>query len=325
MAKKTGDKQVDEMADQVKVLVEASEQEAAQEAAAKAAAEAEDEQAGTPDEKEPVEETPAVDEEVSEEPGEPEEEKEEEEEPESWITDDVLDFAESAGLTREDMEEFGSQEELERTVRLWDRRHISGAQAQSQVQPQRAPAQPQQQQPAAKPELPPLDSELFEEHQIKAFQARDEYHRKRYDELSQVLGQTLAHLQQQEMQQEIQRFHEVLGDLGQEKLFGKDGQISGTQARNRDRVLQAYAWLPNRAPTKAMLRRAVNSEFSSELRKSDQDRFRKSARKQSKKVLRGGGRKARTIPKEEEPAGGGFTDSDEQTAVDIYKKVVAKG
>lgn len=215
--------------------------------------------------------------------GEPEAEEED------WINEDALAYAESAGLTRGDLDDYGDLHELQRAVRILDRRNYSDRQRQQQPAPEQqqpAPA-PQPQEP---PKLPPIDREQLDDVVADAIEARDKFYQSQIEELGGHLSQAIGYLQQQEAQVVFGQFDQVMDDLGHDDLFGKTKQLvpGSRQAENRKKVFDAFSFMDGAQPTRQFIQRAVNQEFWSDLnKKAEQTRARK-VKKQSRKVLRGG-------------------------------------
>jgi hypothetical protein len=266
----------------------------------------------TADGTEPVEEPAAV-----ETPsGEPTDEGEDQDD--DWRnSSDVLDFAQSAGVSQDDLSHFADQYDLERFVRMRDRSLIAERQQPSQApqtQPPQQTAEPYQQ--AAPAGLPTLDRELLDEATVNALEARDKHWQSYADQLTAMRHQQdalLQHFQQQELQREYARFNEVLDELGHKGLFGDSKQLvpGSPEERNRQRVAAAYSYLPDRQPTKAMITRAANSEFFTELKKESEGKFRKKMVRQSRRVRHGGeGRSQRARQTEAAPEGGVSAEDD---------------
>lgn len=231
---------------------------------------------------------------------------ESQDQPDAWITDDVLDLAESAGLTRDDLADFENKYELQRAVRIQDRRYLSGLDKQ-QGQPQTPPQQVSDQQVGPMPaELPKYDPEMFDEGTLKVMEGRDRYFLGLHQAQQQYLVKTIKLLEQQQAAVELGQFNDLLDGFGHDALFGKFGQVvpGSRQDRNRDAVLKAYSFMPGRRPTKAMVERALQVDFWKELRDQDRQRFRKTAVRQSQRVLRSGRTRSVEADGDEDDRGG---------------------
>jgi len=249
---------------------------------------------------------------AAEDKGDGEPEAEPEAEPDAWIDDSVLDLAESAGLTRDDLGDFESKYELQRALRIQDRRYLSGLEQQTRG-PAPAPPQPAAQQYGSLPaELPKFDPEVFDEGTLKALDARDRLFLGLHEAQRQQLAEAIGYLQQQQAATEFARFNDLLDGLHQDALFGKFGEVvpGSRQARNRDVVLKAYSYLPQRQPTMAMVERAAQVDFWKELRDQERQQMRKAATRQSKRVLRTG--RSRSVASDDDDFRGGISAADRE-------------
>lgn len=247
----------------------------------------------------------------------------------AWRQDpDLLDYAASAGIPPEELEDYGDQYELERAVRLADRRRYADLSQQQPVQQQPVAPEPVQEPPQAPTGLPALDRDQLDEPVVKAIEADRTHYQAQFDGLSRQFGEAIDHFNRQASAMEFQQVQHLMDGLGLDDLFGKSEKVAAgsEQARNRARVVNAFAYLEPRfqanysGPTKAMVQRAVNQEFWSELKKEETRQFRRKLGKQGKRVLPGKRRKTATETSED-PEGGGISDQSERELVQQHRKM----
>lgn len=270
---------------------------------------------------------------LAEEPSGEAEAAPEEEPPGAWITQDVRDFAESAGLSREDLDDFADRYELERMVRHRDRGFISDAQQPppQQAVPQQQAPQPQQVQPQH--QRPTFDQEVLGEDVAKALDSQAQYYEGLLAYNTQYVQGVLYQLQFQQAEQEKARFADVLDSMGEtdgkpnkiSELFGRTGARTSAQAKNYERVLDAYSWLPNARANPAMVQRAINQEFWPDLKKEVQEQRRQKVTRQNRKVLRSGQARSASARQSDVEETEGIGAQDEKELIEYHKKLAAEG
>ena len=257
----------------------------------------------------------------------------EEEAPGDWITQDVRDLADSAGLSGEDLDDFTGRYELERMIRYRDRVSISGAQQpppQQQAPRQQAPS-PQQVQ--SQYQRPTFDREALGEDVSQALDAQAQHYEALLSHNTAHVQQVLSQLQFQQAEHEKARFADVLDSMGEtegkpnkiSELFGRTGGRTSAQAKNYERVLNAYSWLPNAQANVAMVQRAVNQEFWSDLKKEVQAQHRQKATKQNRRVLRSGQARSASARQVDVEETEGIGEQSRKELKALHAKMAAEG
>jgi len=227
--------------------------------------------------------------------GEPEAEASE------WLDQETRDFAAMMGLSGTELSEFGSKEELERALRIIDRKAFEAGTAAT---------------PKA-PETPSTSQALADAFaDLQKYKVGDDFDEGVAKPLNSFVDAAVAQIkdlqnrlgffEQQGVQTAVAETRREasasLQTLGYSELFGKPGEtLTPEQAKNIERAIDAH-FVHARgllqsgrqvAPTPQFLRAAVNLEFGDELKKIDQRRTTDRLRKQSAKKL--GGSSGKTL------------------------------
>lgn len=243
-----------------------------------------------------------------------------------WLDGDTRDFATTMGLTDDDLSEFGSREELDRALRIIDRRAFEAGKA-AQQPPNEPIEQPVVQQPV-KPAMPltsagdPLAD--LSQFRLKTTNEGGEFDPDAAEPLNRFMeaaSTTIKDLRtrvaqfEQQSRQEVQwRQQEALVNLqskalaslhslGNAELFGKVGEKpTAEQAANIEKAIDAHfthargLFSQGRqvAPTPAFLKAAVHLAFGDQLSKNKERQILDKLRKQSGR--RSGGAGAKHVP-----------------------------
>lgn len=223
----------------------------------------------------------------------------------AWLDQETRDFAGMMGLSDTELAEFGSKEELERALRIIDRKAFEAGKAGSVV-------------PKA-PEVPAKDTsqalvDAFAD--LQKYKLGDDFDEGVSKPLNSFVDAAVAQIK--DLQNRLGLFEQqgqqvAIADtrlkattslyaLGYPELFGKPGEaLTAEQSANIERAIDAH-FVHARgllqsgrqvAPTPEFLRSAVNLEFGDELKKIDQRRTTDRLRKQSAKKL--GGSSGKTL------------------------------
>jgi hypothetical protein len=168
---------------------------------------------------------------------------------------------------------------------------------------------------------------VIDEPIANAIEALGKHYQAQHDTLSEQVNGLVAYFEQQARDMEFQRVQQLMDGLGHDELFGKSEKVvaGSTQQRNRAKVIEAFCYLENRfrpdysGPTKAMVQRAIHSEFWSQLKKEERRQFRQKVEKQGKRVLPGK-RRQTAAETQEEPAGGLGSQVAEELAEEARRK-----
>ena len=223
----------------------------------------------------PGEETPAADDAA------PAASAQDEEVDRSWLDADTQDLATALGLTDADLAEFGSKAELDRALRLIDRKAFEAGKAAQQP----PPAKPADQPPAQTPAAQRTEDALAK---LKAFKLDEELGSDDAPKLQEAISAITAELEdfrawrdgirktegQRAFQDLRTKATNALHSLGHVDLFGKPGEApTKEQAANVEKALDAHfthargliASGRNAAPTPAFLKAAVGLVFADQL------------------------------------------------------------
>ena len=268
----------------------------------------------------PGDETPAEDDaaEVPETEGEDEEAVPGKPVEQDWRDQETRDFASMMGLSDEDLADFGSREELDRALRIIDRKAFEAGKAAHT--PAAEPEKPKVQQ-LEKPKEGPqaTDDSLddlsrfilkstehggeFDPEAVKPLNAFIEATANTIRQLRSELGAFRQGHQRQAAAEIRQRAVNALHSLGNADLFGKPGEKpTKEQSANVERALDAHfvhargllAQGRQVAPTPAFLKAAVNLEFGDQLLKQQKQQQIEKLKKQS--ARRTGGTAGKRLP-----------------------------
>lgn len=283
----------------------------------------EDEETETKETPAAGDETPAGDDAAK--PKEGEGEGEPEVEAKDWRDDETKEFAAMMGLTDADLSDFGSREELDRALRLIDRKAFEAGKAgleapNGQEQKQQQVQQPEVKQPVAQQQQqagdPLADLSKFKLDETFNEEAAAPINRFVETAATTIKSQAaeikdlqtrLARFEQSAAEQSVadieRRAIESLHSLGQPELFGKPGERpTKEQAENVKRAVRAHfiharglmAAGRQVAPTPAFLKAAVHLEFGDQLLQIQKKQHLAALQKQS--ARRTGGPAAKPVP-----------------------------
>lgn len=219
-----------------------------------------------------------------------------------WLDQDTRDFATTIGLTSDELDEFESREELERALRIIDRKAFEAGKASTAAADK--PASEPTPKPAAKPADASKDDPWADVSRFKLPTGEGEFDEaaaRPFNEFVDVAGETiralrqeLAGIRQHRASEDAQRIRseavKSIHSLGHADLFGKPGEkLTAEQTANLEKALDAHfthargliASGRNVAPTPAFLKAAVNSAFGDQIQKTEQRRMVDRMRKQS--------------------------------------------
>lgn len=238
-------------------------------------------------------------------------EPEEPSEKDDWLDEETRDFAKQLGVTDEDLEGFKSREDLDRVLRILDRKAYEAG---KEAQALKAKAQAEQfaglygkqqvpgesrQRESAKREEP---GDVFED--LAKFKLGDEYDREAAAPVNAFIDAAASEIRR--LRSELSEFREArradeavvlrnralesLHSLGHADLFGKPGEkLTREQEANIEKAMEAHFIHANGlialgrqpAPTPEFLKVAVRMAFGDELSKTEQRRLTDRLRKQS--------------------------------------------
>lgn len=230
-----------------------------------------------------------------------------------WLDQDTRDLANTMGLTDEDLSEFGSRAELDRALRIIDRKAFEAGKAQQQ--PAKSIEKPSDQQVGQQKTEQQTDDPFADLTQYKLGDQFDEDASKPFNTFVDTAVATLRDLQnrlsrfeQQNQQRAVEEVRrqaiDSLHSLGNTELFGKPGQKpTKEQAANIEKAIDAHfthargllATGRQAAPTPAFLKAAVHLAFGDQLSQQQQKQLTEKLRKQSSR--RTGGAAAKPLPK----------------------------
>lgn len=228
-----------------------------------------------------------------------------------WLTPEVSEQASAYGLTPDDLSEFGSRDELDRALRIIDRKAFAAGKSGAAPEPAKplaaTPATEGATQQATNDALAQLEAFSLDDQlgaddapkirdAVKAITAE-------LKEMRQFRGQ----LQQRDAQSAFSRiktdFAASVDSLGHTELFGKPGERTKEQAANMEKVF-ADGHLPHArgllaqgrqvAPNAAFAKAAVNLLFGDQL--IDQAKQQQLTRLKKQSAKRTGGGSAKTLP-----------------------------
>ena len=235
-----------------------------------------------------------------------------------WLNQETRDFATMMGLTEDDLSEFGSREELDRALRIIDRRAFEAGKSRQQ------PPEQSIEQKSVKPLVHPPEADPLAD--LDAFKLGDQFDAeaaKPFNNFVDAATTTIkdlrarvAHFEQQNRQQSVsdlrRRAIESLRSLGNTELFGKPGENpTKAQVANIEKAIEAHITHANglfaqgrqAAPTPAFLKAAVYLVFGDEISKQQKRQLTDKLRKQSSRRSGGSGAKhvLPTPPADESP------------------------
>ena len=271
---------------------------------------------GDPDEASSGEEE-SLDEAADSEPeaSEPETSETETSEPESWVTDKIRDRAKPYNLSDQDLEDFGSEDNFEKTARALDRQAAYFAGKEAKAKPGEESKDDDESAESDEKELDPfekqqerikkLKDEGYEEEVIDVLDKATELaasENKRNKELQDQLSLIQERYDLEEQDRQAKNFHDVM-DTMDEELFGRtyvDGEyrdLPKEQDENRRKVwlgvdetangIQATAERDGVSPefpdNKTLIQQAADMKFGAQLRSQEQGRISRQVKQQSKR------------------------------------------
>lgn len=215
----------------------------------------------------------------------------------AWLDADTKDLANAMGLTGDDLAEFGSKAELDRALKIIDRKAYMEAKQPPKPAAESKPAEQQQ----ASAQQQRTDDAIAK---LEAFKLDDELGAADAPKLQEAFAAVVAELKEQRawraesQRNEQHRAHqslrskalESLHSLGHADLFGKPGEKpTKEQVANVEKALEAHfthgrglaARGGNPAPTPAFLKAAVNLEFGDQLIEKSKQEHLDALKKQS--------------------------------------------
>lgn len=227
-----------------------------------------------------------------------------------WLDQETHDLATAMGLTDEDLSDFGSREELDRALRIIDRKAFEAGKKPliPAAQPEKPAAAPQ----AAKKPVTifddlsqfKVDENVFDPDAVKPINTFVEAAAATIKDLQ----TRLARFEQQSASAQVENLRskalESLHSLGHVELFGKPGERpTEAQLANIHKAIDAHfvhakgllAAGKKPEPTPAFLKAAVYLAFGDEITKQQQQRLTDKLRKQS--ARRTGGSSAKPLPR----------------------------
>ena len=228
--------------------------------------------------------------------------------PADWLTDDIREYASAMGVNEDDLSGFGSREELDRALRIIDRKAFEAAKA---PPPEKAVAPP----PPVQQKVPPVPGDPLAI--LDSFALGEELTAEDAPKLFGVISamgaelkaqrEWRASLEQQQAQAAVEsirgRAIESIHALGHSELFGKPGEKpTAEQKANIEKALEAHfihakgLIAIGRQPdaTVPFLKAAVHSVFGDTISKLEKQRLTDKLRKQS--ARRTGGTAAKQLP-----------------------------
>mgnify|MGYP001329823755 FL=1 len=226
-----------------------------------------------------------------------------------WLDDDTRDFAATMGLTDDELAEFGSREELDRAMRIIDRKAYEAGKA-----PPPSPTKPIEKQPVQQEKQPVVVEgdpfadlslyklgEQFDEDAAKPINRFVDLAATAFRDLQNRLTQFEQRDQQRAADDLRRQAVASLHSLGNTEFFGKPGEKpTKEQVANIEKAIDAHfvhargllATGRQAAPTPAFLKAAVHLAFGDQLSKQQQRQLTEKLRKQSYKITGGGSGKA---------------------------------
>lgn len=239
-----------------------------------------------------------------------------------WVNDEVVELAQSYGLTAEELRQFASPEEFRRAGVLFDKQLTKPAKTE-----EAAPANPETKADAEVDfDIAKLKEEGYDDTTLKIAETaktakeRTAALEKQLSEIATKQKEYVARYQEQLTQQRMDMFHREVDDLNQD-LFGKrrdaDGKfikLDPKLDKNRERLMEAadviYEGMVNHAKRlgrplenvnpKVILKRAMNMAFAEEMAAAEKAKLTAQMEAQSKK-RRSVGVANRTAPREAAP------------------------
>lgn len=228
-----------------------------------------------------------------------------------WLDDDTRNFATTMGLTDDELAEFGSREELDRVMRIIDRKAYEAGKT-----PPPPPIKPIEKQPVQQEKQPVVEGDPFAD--LSRYKLGEQFDEdaanpiNRFVELAAAsfrdLQTRLTQFEQRDQQRSADDLRRQavasLHSLGNTEFFGKPGEKpTKEQVANIEKAIDAHfvhargllATGRQAAPTPAFLRAAVHLAFGDQLSKQQQRQLTEKLRKQSHKITGGGSGKA--LPK----------------------------
>jgi len=225
---------------------------------------------------------------------------------ESWLNQDVRDFATAMGLTDEELAEFGSREELDRALRIIDRKAFEAGKVDSQpenpvVQQSEKPKPGEQTQVSGDPLADLSQFMLGEEFDEEAAKPINRFVEAAVATIKDLQNR-VAHFERQGQQDAAANIRrqalESLHSLGITELFGKPGEkATKEQVANIEKAIDAhftharglFAIGRQAEPKPEFLRAAVNLAFGDQLFKIKERQLTDKLRKQAARKTGGGG------------------------------------
>ena len=228
-----------------------------------------------------------------------------------WLDDDTREFASTMGLTDEELVEFGSRAELDRALRIIDRRAFEAGKAAQQPTP---PPVMEKQAPVPPPAKP---GDTFAD--LTQFKLGDEWDEAAAAPINKFVEATttamknmqdrLAQFEQRDQASALENLRQKavtsLHSLGNTELFGKpDEKPTREQIANIEKAIDAHFTHARglisagrqAAPTPAFLKAAVNLAFGDQLSQQQQRKLTEKLRKQS--ARRTGGSTSKIVSKQ---------------------------
>lgn len=232
-----------------------------------------------------------------------------------WLTDDVKAEAAAYGIEESDLAGFASREELNRALRLFDKKALDAGRKAAESETAQGRDEKgkfvKREEPKTEPtkEATPkegryqvsLSPEIYDEEIIGEFSRMRDHYESRLEVLE-------SHFSEMREQSEHQKFDALVDSLGHADLFGKTGQLSDEDFQRRDKLfteLKYYISGRERygVPTKLdekTISAVADMVFSKELKKKE---LKQATRKISKQADgRLGGSPTKPKPPSDNPA-----------------------
>jgi hypothetical protein len=147
-----------------------------------------------------------------------------------WVTDDVKAEVAAYGIDESDLSDFASREELDRALRLFDKKALdSGRKALSDDKPSKQEASREDQKPVAKDSGKyevTLSKDLYDDEIVDEFSRMRDHYEARLERLE-------ANLVQATITHDEARFDGIVDQLGHADLFGKTGKETEKELERR--------------------------------------------------------------------------------------------
>lgn len=230
-----------------------------------------------------------------------------------WITDEVRAEAEAFGIDESELADFASREELDRALRLFDKRALEAGRkglAESDTPSRNEKGQfvkkEEQKADHSKEQSPrdgryqvSLNPDLYDDEIIAEFSKMRDHYESRLEALE-------AHFADASAKAEEQHFDNEIDKLGMVKIFGITGKETAEEIRRRDdvmaqaKVLQAgYRNFGRDIPIEALVKRSAQIVFPLDFEKQLlKDRTKKISRQSNGRM---GGSPTKPQPPREDP------------------------